>query len=493
MTANPTSSDRSHEGPTPDMLTAVLDKVGEIARAASEGSFVFRGEPKYYPEISSSLYREYKTLLEPFGADGFDIRHVQEEIIGDAARYAGDLTPLDLLSQLQHYGHPTNLIDFTTDYLIALFFACASESADDGRVILLDTETNLPFRMRSPANRIKAQKSVFVNPPSGVVNPDYMIRIPRDLKLPILAHLRMYHEVSAQTIYDDIHGFIKNANIHRSAYAEFHIGGLYLNQGNLEEALTRYNRSIELNGYETASFVNRAATFARMGKYDEAIRDYSHAITLDHQDARAYRDRGQIHLDTGQLEFAEKDFSEAIRLDERLEDAYIGRAASRAHRGDFEGAIPDLNFVIDLNPENSAAYSGRGAAFAATGNNQSALLDLCTAIEIDPNNGAAYMGRALLDFNMGEYQDAVEDLGRYLDVGGDDPAAAHFRRGIALIALGNFDEARGELETALEQDPFVAKRVIASVSDVVDGSESLVLQDEVPADLQEMLDPREKP
>ena len=490
MTANPASSDRSHQGPTPDMLTAVLGKLGEIARAASAGSFVFRGEPKYYPEISSSLYREYKTLLEPFGVDGFDIRHVQEEIIGEAARYAGGLTPLDLLSQLQHYGHPTNLIDFTTDYLIALFFACASESADDGRVILLDTETNLPFRVRIPENRIKAQKSVFVDPPSGVVNPYHVIRIPRDLKFPILGHLRMYHEVSAQTIYDDIHGFIKNANIHRSAYAEFHIGGLYLNQENLEEALTHYNRSIELNSHEIPSFINRAATFARMGKFDEAIRDYSHVITLDHQDARAYRDRGQIYLETGQLECAEKDFSEAIRLDQRLEDAYIGRAASRAHRGDFEGAIPDLSFVIDLNPENSAAYSGRGAAFAATGKNQSALLDLCTAIEIDPHNAAAYMARALLDFNMEEYQDGLEDLGRYLDVGGDDPASAHFRRGIALIALGNFDEARGELETALGQDPFVAKRVIKRVSDVIDGSESLVLQDEVPDDLKEMLDPR---
>ena len=78
-------------------------------------------------------------------------------------------------------------------------------------------------------------------------------------------------------------------------------------------------------------------------------------------------------------------------------------------------------------------------------------------------------------------------MGRYLDVGGDDPASAHFHRGIALIALGNFDEARGELETALGQDPVVAKRVIKSVSDVVDGSESLVLQDEVPDDLKEML------
>ena len=491
MTANSASFDKWDDGSASGELTAVLDKLGEIARAASKGSFVFRGEPKCYPEISSSLYRQYKTLLEPFGVDGFDIRSVQEEIIGDAARYAGNLAPQDLLSQLQHYGHPTNLIDFTTDYLIALFFACASESADDGRVILLSTEANLLFRMRSPANRIKAQKSAFVDPPSGVVSPDHMIRIDRELKLPILRYLSSHHDISAQAIYDDIHGFIKNASIHRSAYAEFHIGGLYLNQGNLEEALKHYNRSIELNGYETTSLVNRSATFVRMGRDDEAIRDLSQVITLDHQDARAYRNRGQLYLAKGQVELAEKDFSEAIRLDERMEDAYMGRARCRAERGDFDGAVQDLTVAIDINPESSAAYSGRGASLAATGNNQSALLDLCTAIDMDPNNAAAYMARALLNFNIGEYQGAVEDFGTYLIVGGDDPPATHFRRGITLIALGNFEEARGELETALGQDPFVAKRVVASVSDVVDGSESFVLQDEVPNDLREMLKPQE--
>ena len=30
----------------------------------------------------------------------------------------------EILTELQHYGGKTNLIDFTTDYLIALFFAC---------------------------------------------------------------------------------------------------------------------------------------------------------------------------------------------------------------------------------------------------------------------------------------------------------------------------------------------------------------------------------
>ena len=472
------------------MLTAVLDKLGEIARAASRGSWVFRGEPKFYPEISSSLYRQYKTMLEPFGVDGFDIRHVQNDILSDAARYTGDLAPHDLLSQLQHYGHPTNLIDFTTDYLIALFFACASESKDDGRVILINAETNPLFRMRSPANRVKAQKSIFVNPPSGIVNPDRIIRIPHDVKVLILEYLRSHHDISAQTIFDDIHGFIKNANIHRSAYAEFHIGGLHLKRGDLEEALTHYNRSIDLNGYETASFVNRAVTLMRMKRYDEAIRDFSQVIALDHLDARAYRDRGKLYFDGGLTELAEKDYSEAIRLDEGMEDAYIGRAACRVHRKDIDGAMQDLNFVINMNPQSSAGYRGRGLAFAAAGDYVSALREIGTAIEMGPTDPVAYTSRALVHFSMGQYQDAVNDFGMYLSLGGDDPPDAYFRRGIALVALGSYEEAREDLEAALEQDPFVAKRVIQSVSDVVDGSESLVLQDEVPADIQKMLDPR---
>ena len=93
------------------MLTEVLDTLGTIANAANEGNFVYRGEPKHYEDISSSLYREYKTMLQPFGEDGFDIRHVQNEMLEGASRYAGHPASHDLLSQLQHYGHPTNLID----------------------------------------------------------------------------------------------------------------------------------------------------------------------------------------------------------------------------------------------------------------------------------------------------------------------------------------------------------------------------------------------
>ena len=78
-----------------------------------------------------------------------------------------------------------------------------------------------------------SERASFVDPPSGVVEPGphdpYRIAISNSL---CLRYLNSHHDVSAQTIYDDIHGFIKNANVHRSAYTEFHIGGLYLKQGN---------------------------------------------------------------------------------------------------------------------------------------------------------------------------------------------------------------------------------------------------------------------
>ena len=492
MTPDPVSSDMGPEDSSEDTLTPVLDKLGEIARAAGKGSFVFRGEPKYYEEISSRLYREYKARLTIIGLQGFNFSHVQDEILDDAADYAEDLTPQELLSQLQHFGHPTNLIDFTYDYLIALFFACASEPGDDGRVFLLNSEAGPLHRMRTPANRIKAQKSVFVNPPTGVIIPDETVTIPRELKLPILAYLSYYHDISTRTIYDDIHGFIKNARVHQSAYAEFHIAGLYVSQENLSEALTHYNKSIALNRSQNSSYGSRGILLLRLERYDEAIQDFNHLIALDPQDAQAHRLRGSAHFKSGRPELAEQDFSEAIRLDKDSVDAYGARALARFALQDFEGAIGDMSSVIDLDPKSSLAYSGRGMALWATGNSQSALRDLDTAIELDPNYANAYGSRAQVYLGLGEYQKAIEDYGTSIQLGGDDLPNAHFRRGVSQVALEHFAEARADLEASVELDPSVAKGMFDTKDHVSAFVQNLELKKEIPADLLEKLSPRDQ-
>ena len=146
-------------------LERVLQILKEIAEKSSDGDYLYRGEPKHYSRVSSSLYRECGGI----DAEHFDIGAVQNEILLDAKlliaqTYEDD----DLLAQLQHYGYPTNLIDFTSDYLIALFFACDGEPAEDGRVILLRKSGNVLLEPRSPANRVIAQKSVFYATAQGV-------------------------------------------------------------------------------------------------------------------------------------------------------------------------------------------------------------------------------------------------------------------------------------------------------------------------------------
>ena len=143
-----------------------------------------------------------------------------------------------MMAQLQHYGGKTNLIDFTTDYLRALYFACDGTHYEDGRIILLQKTDEITKKYQVeeplyPQNRVIAQKSIFVRPPKGYIEPDQYdeIEIPKSLKKPMLDHLRKYHGISTATMYNDLHGFIINQEIHEKAYIEYYRGLAYQQVG----------------------------------------------------------------------------------------------------------------------------------------------------------------------------------------------------------------------------------------------------------------------
>ena len=146
-----------------------------------------------------------------------------------AKDYTHEEDNFEILTELQHYGGHTNLIDFTTDNHIALFFACDSSHDKDGRILLLEKTEEVKDQIKSPRNpqnRIIAQKSVFVQPPKGFLEPGQydVINIPKLLKEPILDHLQRHHGISTQTVYNDLHGFIRNQSTHQETYMEAYKG-----------------------------------------------------------------------------------------------------------------------------------------------------------------------------------------------------------------------------------------------------------------------------
>ena len=251
-------------------LKRVLEKITEIAEKSADGDYIYRGESKCHDEVSSNLYREYADVE----AEHFDIEVVQKEILREAEEYTTHkMEELEILTELQHHGGKTNLIDCTTDYLVALFFACDGNRDKPGRVILLQQQSEAYKVVRPPRTvpRVGVQKSIFVQAPSGVVDPDTVtvVCIPADLKGPMLDHLRKHHDISTTTIYNDLLGFIENRRIHKSAYTEFYKGVTCQDRANSTKNLTE-----------------------KQEWYDKAIVHYTEAISLNSELADAYNNRG---------------------------------------------------------------------------------------------------------------------------------------------------------------------------------------------------------
>ena len=174
-----------HNSGSPDgELDEVLAIINALAHKSAGADYVYRGETRCYDKVSSSLYREYP--------DAPDIEAIQRADLDEAELYTQETDRFTILTELQHYGGKTNLIDFTTDYLIALFFACDGDHTQDGRVVLLDGSGDMREHIhapQSPARRVLAQKSIFVRPPPGYIEPDDKVIIPCDLKVPMLDYL----------------------------------------------------------------------------------------------------------------------------------------------------------------------------------------------------------------------------------------------------------------------------------------------------------------
>jgi len=123
----------------------VIEKINGME--AGEGSYAYRGQENSEWEIESSASRRIRntlgirpnrelliryhedSLLEPARMDGYGIQEGRE------------LHDLELLAELRHRGAATCLIDFTTNFNVALWFACyegETTGKNDGKVFVLN-------------------------------------------------------------------------------------------------------------------------------------------------------------------------------------------------------------------------------------------------------------------------------------------------------------------------------------------------------------------
>ena len=227
----------------PPLINEYIRKLNEALEKNSETEaffYVYRGQPSKEWNLNCTAARD-KNGKPKKGYTKELFRDGQIKIINDLKMKGFDysienrkLFDLELLADIRHYNGPSCLIDFTSDFLIALWFACETHQDEDGQICILncydterfsvvssDTKENsidyffkdkfkrlwywIPERLNQ---RLIEQAAVFIFGEIEIAKKDYIsIEVDKDHKKKILKELEKFFDYSKKSLFSDKYAF----------------------------------------------------------------------------------------------------------------------------------------------------------------------------------------------------------------------------------------------------------------------------------------------
>jgi len=234
-----------------------------------------------------------------------------------------------------------------------------------------------------------------------------------------------------------------------SAEAYLKEGNLWMGKGQLDRAISNFNKALEIDPRYAEAYNDRGVAYANKGQYNEAISDFDKALQITPRDAEVYNNRAVAYELKGQHDRAISDYNKALQINPRLAEAYSNRGNVYARKGLYDQAIADYNKALQINPKYAKAYNNRGAAYNKKGQHEQAITDYTQAIEIDPRYAHAYENRGQAYRKKGLYDRAISDVTKALQI---NPrlARAYNTLGLAYADKGQYERAIIDYDKALQ-------------------------------------------
>ena len=481
----------------------------------SEGNYAYRGQKNAEWKVESGASRRLNEEPNPQAKkttpskEKEDFISYHEKELLEPARMDGygdgedrPLYDLELLAKLQHHGAATCLIDFTRNFLVAMWFACrphkekekgeCKEIWKDGKIFILNTsdEKNflsleeedlkkevrpiLKFQTRDDATSSKEETPLFLSmlkpswwhwSPQGllqrILKQDSLFIFGQiKIEKRLLQEIEIKHEhkdkiieelerlgITERTLFKDLPGFAESHDYNKSLPRGYGTPKYHLRKGNealqrddFKGAMADYNQVIELEPNFAEAYKKRGQAKSNLGDLNGAIADLDRAIELM-----------EINIDKHPVG-AIAELDRAIELDPELAVAYYNRGNIKFSLGEHNGAIADYDRAIEHKRDFAEAYNNRGNAKSNLGERRGAIADYDRAIEHKRDFAEAYNNRGIVKADDGDRSGAMADLDRAIELKPDDMEAYH-NRGIVNRILGCHSEAIADFNRAIELKP----------------------------------------
>lgn len=230
------------------------------------------------------------------------------------------------------------------------------------------------------------------------------------------------------------------------------IGSTLVKKGQLEDALTNYERAAQMNPKAADMQYFWADTLKSLGRTNDALAHYEEAVRLAPDDAFYHHHLGTVLTAVGKTDEALSQYAEAARLDPTAAQYQNTLATALARSGQPDAAMEHYEMAIRDDPKSAEAHSNLGALYAAKRRLEDAAHEYSEALTLDPTNAVVHLNAGRIFLKLGH---AAEAFAQFADAVRIDPALgdAHYQWGQELLLHGQFQEAREQLTDAVRLEP----------------------------------------
>ncbi len=238
----------------------------------------------------------------------------------------------------------------------------------------------------------------------------------------------------------------------KSAEVALKIGQLEYAAGHTAEAEKSLTRAFELQPGSEQILDALTTLDVNNQQVERAIQRLS-SISENKRQAFHYELLGVLFSRTGKLQDAEKAYQRALEKDPTRASASYYLFNDYVRAGRIEDAGRTLAAILERNPSDSKAYALRGALLERQGKIEEAKQSYAAALTIQPDSVVAANNLAYILADEGnDLQTALKYAQLVRQKSRESPGAAD-TLGWVYYKLGNFPDARNELEFAVAKEP----------------------------------------
>jgi tetratricopeptide (TPR) repeat protein len=248
---------------------------------------------------------------------------------------------------------------------------------------------------------------------------------------------------------------VEIGQLRHNYWAREYNSGVSYAQGDLpdfDKALRGFKNATLIDGERLEAWRNLAYVYYQMESVEDAIATYEHITAQAADDANSFYSLGVLYLNERRYEDAAQVLGTLVEIDPQHVEGYINRAVAQVNLEDFSGAEESYKQAIAIDPQAANPHYNLGNLYWQQKDYTKALEGYAKAVELDPTDEDALYNLAITHLALVDMDSALPLL-EQLSVRMPDNAAVWRELGRIYAVKGLIEKSKNayDREQALSQ------------------------------------------